>query len=632
MSINGRLKRTIQMPERLLASLCTTACLAGCGDAPPQEGAAFDSVEQEVIYGADNRADVYAASDKNLVAIAKRTAVAMVSRGDVSIDSAGQVQLSGPKLSEPNAIGLRNSFGAEVGRGQLCSTETFANDRAAAKCSGTLIGEDLVLTAGHCIDVIACDQAQFVFGYYRDGANTVHGSTAQDVFDCQSVVVRGAVATSTGIENANEALPTTVTGGINTTVTGDFAIVRLNRKAPNFVSARVQSNAQDMAVDTKVAMAGYPQGIPAKIADNGKVTSSKSVLFANPENWDSNLDSFPGNSGSGVYAVSDYTMKGIMVMGNPDNFTLDSARGCYKWNQLGEVPSGAPPEVSTYAWRAIAALCEFEPSNPVCAPANELEFATADTADATRNTRNQWIYLNSGQKLVVGHCRDAGNFAGDPFLRLNDNQGNQVAFNDDKSDNSCGTGSEIEFTATKAGLYELREGCWSSGACSGVASWTIQDLPVYLEAECPSAASGAYKNTVATDAGYSAAGHLTSVANSSADTVTAASADRASYSFRVANSGQHNVFFRVDPDGNGARDSWFYRVDSGAWVMLNNASALGDVWGWIRGSAPVSLAAGTHTLEVANRESGLSLDKFAVLPTSATTPSGKGLEPVNRCN
>jgi V8-like Glu-specific endopeptidase len=621
------------VPVQLLVSLGTVAFLPGCGDAQPSDEASFDSVEQSVIYGDDNRADVYAATDKNLVAIAKRTTVALVSRNSVSIDASGKVQVLGPKLSDPNGIGLRNDFGTEVGRGQLCPTQDFADDRAGASCSGTLIGEDLVLTAGHCIDVIACGRAQFVFGYYRDSETALHGISAQDVFDCQSVVVRGAQATSIGIENSNGATPETTTGGINTTVAGDFAIVRLNRKAPNFATARVQSNPQDIAVGTKVAMAGYPQGIPAKIADNGKVTASKSVLFADEANWDSNLDSFPSNSGSGVYTVSDYTLKGIMVMGNPDNFVLDSSQGCYNWNQVGEVADPlSPPEVSTYAWRAMQALCGYEPNNPVCAPANQLKFTSSDTSSATKNTRNQWIYLNSGQKLVVGHCASGGNFVGDPFLRLHDNQGLEVASNDDKSDNTCSTGSEIQFTASKAGLYELREGCWNTGTCSGSASWTIQDLPVYLEAECTGTSSGAFRTTVITDAGYSAAGHLTSVANSTADTVTAASADRATYDFRVALAGQHNLFFRVDPDGNGAKDSWFYRVDSGAWVMLNNASSIGDKWGWIKGTAAVSLAAGTHTLEIANRESGLSLDKFAVLPTSATNPSGQGLEAVNRCN
>jgi hypothetical protein len=46
-----------------------------------------------------------------------------------------------------------------------------------------------------------------------------------------------------------------------------------------------------------------------------------------------------------------------------------------------------------------------------------------------------------------------------------------VASNDD----ACsGTGSNLSFTATTAGTYQIRAGCYSSNSCSGTAAWTIQ--------------------------------------------------------------------------------------------------------------------------------------------------------------
>ena len=41
-------------------------------------------------------------------------------------------------------------------------------------------------------------------------------------------------------------------------------------------------------------------------------------------------------------------------------------------------------------------------------------------------------------------------------------------------DDACGTASTITYTATTAGTYQIRAGCYSSNSCSGTVAWTLQ--------------------------------------------------------------------------------------------------------------------------------------------------------------
>ena len=47
-------------------------------------------------------------------------------------------------------------------------------------------------------------------------------------------------------------------------------------------------------------------------------------------------------------------------------------------------------------------------------------------------------------------------------------------------------------------------------------------------------------------------------------------------------------------------------------------------WRWAQGTGSLTLSHGKHNLQIRNREGGLSLDKIAFVPTSATGPSGTG--------
>jgi hypothetical protein len=121
-----------------------------------------------------------------------------------------------------------------------------------------------------------------------------------------------------------------------------------------------------------------------------------------------------------------------------------------------------------------------------------------------------------------------------------------------------------------------------------------------------------WSGTTGSNAGVPADGHVT-------------------FSFTLAASGTYKVWgrFLVGPSTS-SDDSLWIRIDSGAWTQWNDIyPRIGNAaYDWddehdtAAGNAVVtrSLAAGSHTLEIAYRENGLKMDRFLVTNDLAFTP------------
>lgn len=241
------------------------------------------AVENKVIYGDDDRLDVYEATDALHLELAKSTA-AMISTGKVSFDG-DEATISGSSLSS---------------RG-ICATAKFAKQMTAANCSGFLVGEDLLVTAGHCIRTQAdCDNNYWVF----DFAVEVNGESAakvptDSVYKCKEIIERD----------------------LNRTNSDDFALLRLERKVKDRqpLTVRTEGKVEDK---TALVVIGHPTGLPTKIADGAIVREN-----SNPVYFQSNLDTFGGNSGSAVFNTTTGQVEGILVRGETD-YVYDSSQGC----------------------------------------------------------------------------------------------------------------------------------------------------------------------------------------------------------------------------------------------------------------------------------------------------------------
>jgi hypothetical protein len=316
-------------PVTILGAACALL-LGGPGcaviDEPERAGeGALDQVSEEVVYGADDRTDVYAHPDAVLRERGRQSTVALMLASGIDASNPASVVFQSPTLQEAQG---------------LCSTERFLDDPTAGFCSGTLIDDDLVLTAGHCArNPGECSAMRIVFNYYRPGDGALQTVTTEDIFSCAAVVVN---------ERSN-----------NNRETPDYAIIRLDRPAtPRFTPAPVARAPLPVSTGETVAVIGSGSGIPFKIDAGGTVRDPRASTL---DYFVASTDTFYGNSGSGVYELDTYSVAGILVRGEVD---YRREGQCYVVNPCTQ--SGCRGEDIQYAFRAVEAYCAVAGSARLC--------------------------------------------------------------------------------------------------------------------------------------------------------------------------------------------------------------------------------------------------------------------------
>lgn len=308
------MNRTLSLPGALLLTLwAATASAQSSADAPETREA-----DQPVVYGDDDRFDVADHPDADLRNLADQAVVTLISRAGIRYQSGGY-QIGGSTLGDAQ---------------QLCPGERFAEQPSAGFCSGTLIAEDLVLTAGHCIGGEAsCRTTVVAFDYQWENGG-LGAINDDDVFNCRRVIARA--------ESENP--------------TRDYAVIQLDRPVTGRQPALVRDVRGSLRAGDPFAIIGSPSGIPQKIDDGGAVrdTGDGSVFVGTP-------DSFGGNSGSGIFARQTLELIGILISGEQD-YVADGT--CQRVNVCSE--SGCQGENMQHAGVALDALCSAAPSAEPC--------------------------------------------------------------------------------------------------------------------------------------------------------------------------------------------------------------------------------------------------------------------------
>lgn len=254
------------------------------------------SADDRVIYGEDNRSFVVNSSDPRYQDWAAASA-AMVNNQSLRPAYGGFLTaIEYAKLKD-------SSF-------EVCADEPLADQPIAPTCTGFLVAEDVIVTAGHCqFSNFDCMNTSWVFDFRRDliiegqdlfvDPETIYGckEIIKQVFDWQNEI--------------------------------DFAVIRLDRKVTdrNFLSVRSQGRLSD---DAELALVGYPTGLPAIITDQAKLRDNSL-----DKHFLSNLDSFKGNSGAPVINTITGEVEGILISGEED-FVFDEANQCFRNNKCAD--------------------------------------------------------------------------------------------------------------------------------------------------------------------------------------------------------------------------------------------------------------------------------------------------------
>ena len=238
------------------------------------------------VYGRDDRVDLFAASGK----------IAGLADSVVSLWSSADVR---ENLATGTFVLRTTKFADYM---NLCPGEKFREQPSGPFCSGSLVGEDMILTAGHCATNQAdCDNMKIVFGFAlkSSGASAPAEIKPGEVYSCKEVI-------STFETEQPDHF--------------DYALIRLDRKVSGHKPLAINRE-RNIKEGDKLLVIGHPKGLPLKIAGGGVVRNAAPIGY-----FVTDLDTFGGNSGSPVFNAETGLIEGTLVAGDED-FVRTSA-GC----------------------------------------------------------------------------------------------------------------------------------------------------------------------------------------------------------------------------------------------------------------------------------------------------------------
>lgn len=257
--------------------------------------------EVNVIYGKDNRQDIYEVRNALHKKLARSTA-GMINIGHFA------------RSSKENYFDLKGTNTLERGA-NVCSSEAFSQQHTAPTCTGFLVGPDTLVTAGHCYKSFStpeqvCKAFAWVFDYELKSSrhNPNRDIPINNVYLCKKVVAAELTSTL------------------------DYAVIKLDRPVVGREPLKFRTSGK-ISSNTSLVVIGHPTGLPTKVSPGGKVTrNSESTRFS------TTLDTFHGNSGSAVFDASTGLVEGILIQGKNDYIPSkkDDPKSCLVVNKCDD--------------------------------------------------------------------------------------------------------------------------------------------------------------------------------------------------------------------------------------------------------------------------------------------------------
>ena len=237
----------------------------------------------KVVYGDDNRKDLFEVTN--------------TMHSEVALSTAAQIYDNKIKATD----GGFKIVGSTLAESGVCSDQKFANQVTGANCSGFLVREDLLVTAGHCMKSSRnCRNAKWVFDYaVTQQGQTEHIIDPSSVYSCVEIVEQS----------------------LNRSTQDDYALIRLDRSVTDRRPLTFRRRGK-ISNNEEIFVVGHPTGLPTKVADDAFVRVNHKEKY-----FSTNLDTFGGNSGSAVFNATTGDVEGILVRGETD-YTYKSGLGC----------------------------------------------------------------------------------------------------------------------------------------------------------------------------------------------------------------------------------------------------------------------------------------------------------------
>jgi Ricin-type beta-trefoil lectin domain-like/Trypsin-like peptidase domain len=322
---------------------------------------------QKVIYGVDDRQDLFAVTDQAVLRDADSV---------VALFTATDLVDNGDGTSTIDTINYGDSY-------DLCPSERFREQPTGPFCSGFLVAPDLVATAGHCVgDDFPLPDIRFLFGFRMADATTP----------------------PTTVSNAEIYRGERLLGRRLTDDGTDWSLVQLDRAVSNHPPVRVRM-AGRIAGQAPVHVIGHPSGLPTKYAPGANVRDNSSGPF-----FVANLDTYGGNSGSAVFHSATHVVEGILVRGENDYVTQGNCQVslvCPSTGCRGEDVTRAPEFAPLVTGYTIALARHSRQA---------LDVRQSSTADGTEVI--QWPFHGANNQrfraepLGDGHHRIVANHSG----------------------------------------------------------------------------------------------------------------------------------------------------------------------------------------------------------------------------
>lgn len=229
----------------------------------------------KVIYGQDDRLDIFESNDNLMKELSLSTAVQILNRNLVE-STPGQYTVKAETLAESG----------------MCKSERFANQPTAGNCSGFLVAGDKLVTAGHCINSdFDCQGHYWVFDFAnKEKEEKTFTFNKDQVYRCSKIIERKK-------DSMTQA---------------DYAVVKLERVVTGRTPLKYRTEGKP-ADDAVFTVIGHPTGLPTKITAAADMRNN-----TNPTFFVTNADTYGGNSGSAVVDSRTGIVEGILVRGDQD--------------------------------------------------------------------------------------------------------------------------------------------------------------------------------------------------------------------------------------------------------------------------------------------------------------------------